>query len=120
MKEIISVHKKVLGFSLLTWMIPFVVSIFMVDPVTNEYLPNFIVFKVVMFLILTVVTYGLYTSLKKDQLLTIATPNTFVLVNILLDMVVLVLAFQIPISVWATTVLPIYLIVFYGGFLLKK
>ncbi len=78
------------------------------------------IFKVVMFMILALVTYGLYTSLKKGQLLTIATPNTFLLVNVLFDLVVLVLAFQIPILVWVTTVLPMYLIVFYGGYFLKK
>ena len=120
MNEIISTNKKVIGFSLLTWVVPFAVSIFMVDPVTKEYLPNFTVFKVVMFLILAVVTYGLYVLLKKDQLLTITTTNTFLLVNILLDMVVLVLIFKIPILVWVTTVLPVYLIMFYGCFHLKK
>jgi hypothetical protein len=120
MNKIISTNKKVLGFSFLAWIVPFVVSIFMVDPVTKEYLPNFTIFKAVMFVILAVVTYGLYTSLKKVQLLTIATPNTFLLVNILLDLFVLILAFQIPILVWVTTVLPVYLIVFYGGFYLKK
>lgn len=120
MNKIISTNKKVSGFSLLAWVVPFAVSIFMVDPVTKEYLPNFTVFKAVMFFILAVVTYVLYTSLKKDQLLTITTPNTFLLVNILLDTVVLVLVFQIPILVWVTTVLPMYLIVFYGGFFLKN
>lgn len=120
MKEIIHTNKKVIGFSLLAWVVPFAVSMFMVDPVTKEYLPNFTVFKVVMFLILAAVTYGLYALLKKDLALTIAIPNTFLLVNILLDAVVLILAFQIPIFVWVTTVLPMYLIVFYGGFLLKR
>jgi hypothetical protein len=120
MEKVISVNKNVIGFSILAWLVPFVVSLFMVDPVTKEYLPNFTIFKIVMFLILAVVTYASYTSLKKKQLLTITAANTFLLVNVLFDLVVLVLAFQIPIFVWATTVLPMYLIVFYGSYFLKK
>ncbi len=120
MNNLISINKKVIGFSLLTWIVPFALCMFMVDPVTKEYLPNFAIFKVVMFLALAIVTSILYTSLKKGQLLTIAIPNTFLLANIILDISVLVIALQITVTVWSTRVLPIYLIVFYGGFLLKK
>jgi hypothetical protein len=118
MEKIIS--KKIIGFSFLSWIIPFAVSIFMVNPVTGEYLPNFVIFKVVMLLLLSTITYYSYINIKKFGGLTIKVPNTFLAVNSIMDILVLMLAFQIPLSIWFITILPIYFIVFYGIYYLKR
>ena len=120
MKNIFNFKKQVLFFALLSWIIPFGVSIVMVDPVSKEYLPNFTVFKAVMFILLLTLSYFFYKRLKIQSLLDMPSVHTFLLSNILLDSLILLLVINLPFFLWVTTVLPIYLIVFYGMYYGKK
>lgn len=120
MKNIFNFKKQVLFFALLSWVIPFGLSMVMVNPVSKEYLPNFTVFKSVMFILLLILTYFFYKRLKRESLLDMSSVHTFLLSNILLDGLVLLLMINLPFFLWVTTVFPVYLIVFYGMYYGKK
>ena len=120
MKNIFNFKKQVLFFALLSWVIPFGVSMVMVNPVSKEYLPNFTIFKSVMFILLLILTYFFYKRLKRESLLDMSSVHTFLLSNILLDGLVLLLMINLPFFLWVTTVFPVYLIVFYGMYYGKK
>ncbi|MCA4900470.1 MAG: hypothetical protein ACK514_03095 [Bacteroidota bacterium] len=51
-------------YAVLTWLIPIVVSFFMYDPQTNQYLPNIPVFKSVMIALTTLLTYYFFKKKK--------------------------------------------------------
>jgi hypothetical protein len=120
MKRYFDTTRQTILFGIVAWVIPFVVSIFMVDPVTKEYLPNIIVFKAVMASLLAIVTYLLYSVIRKARHLHSTVPNTFLASNTVLDGIVLVSLFGMPIVVWCTTVLPLYVIIFYGVYFLRR
>jgi hypothetical protein len=101
--------------AVVTWLVPFVVSCLMYDPDTKNFLPNFAVFKIVMVTTLIAVTVPIYIWLKPSHgcsRFSIAT--TFLVVNIVLDIVVLMLVLKVPFLVWLLSILPIYLLVFYS------
>ena len=51
-------------YAVLTWLIPIVVSFFMYDPKTNQYLPSIPVFKSVMIALTTLLTYYFFKKKK--------------------------------------------------------
>jgi DMSO reductase anchor subunit len=89
----------------------------MIDPVTKAYLPNEIVFKLVMFLLLAVIVYvsakKLTSTWKENALI-------FSGINVLLDVIVLIMVFKMPTTEWLYTILPIYIVCFIGGFYLLR
>jgi hypothetical protein len=112
---IFSKNTKVYIFSLVTWLVPFVVSLFLVNPQTKEYYPNYIGFKLIMFVILSSITYLLMKKIlakKHESKWKVA--NTFLLVNIIVDLALLVGLFGVTFVSWLTTILPVYIVVFYG------
>jgi hypothetical protein len=113
---------KLYFFAFLTWVIPIFVSFFLIDPNTKEYLPNFIGFKLIMFVLLSAVTYMLMKRIfAKSALGKWLTASLFLVVNIVLDLVVLISLLKIEFMSWLLTILPIYVIVFYGmEYLLHK
>lgn len=102
---------------LVVWLVPFIVSMFLVridDAGEKIYLPNYLVFKILMIVIAGLVTYYFYQNMKKQKLLQWATAHVFLLVNGLMDLLILVVAFQMPLIEWVMTILPLYLLGFYG------
>jgi len=108
-------------YAVLTWLIPIVVSFFMYDPQTNQYLPNIPVFKSVMIALTTLLTYYFFKKIKTSDTASpwYAYALLFVVVCSVLDFAVLLTVFKVEFSVWAMAIFPVYLIVFFGlGYLM--
>lgn len=108
--------------ALATWFVPFFISFFMVDMNTRAYLPNPLVFKIVMILSSAATTFFVMKKLKPYHKRPWYFASLFFLViNSLLDMLILIPISGMPLTEWATTVLPSYLVVFFtlGFFVLK-
>ena len=101
--------------AVVTWLVPFVVSGFMYDPETKEFLPNFVVFKAVMIAILIAVTVPAYILLTPSShgRFRFSTATTFLVINIAIDFAVLITILKVPFLAWLVSVLPIYILVFY-------
>lgn len=106
--------------SVVSWLVPFLVSMFLINPETKETIISPVLFKSLMLVILALITVFGYRKILNISPLTIQTPNTFLAINIVFDLVVLVTLLSVPFQVWLLTVLPIYLLVFYGAFLLMR
>lgn len=98
----------------ISWIVPLFISFFLINPTTKEYLPNFWSFKVIMLVVLGSLTYFLYKRLNSKDSGKVQIASTFIIVNSVLDLIVLVGFFGISILTWATTIWPIYVIVFIG------
>lgn len=110
----------VLGGAIAAWIVPMFVIFFMIDPVTMEYLPNETVFKITMILLSAIVTFLFFRKIKSRGILQAQVPHTFLLVNVVLDILILMGALGMPFTEWVTIVFPMYLVVFYGGYLYLK
>lgn len=103
-------------YAVLTWLIPIVVSFFMYDPKTNQYLPNIPVFKSVMIALTALLAYYFFRKIKASDA---ASPwysyaILFVVVCSVLDFAVLLTVFKVEFSVWVMAIFPVYVIVFFG------
>jgi hypothetical protein len=108
---------KLVGFSLLAWIVPFVVSIFMIDNsrVPIAYKPDYISFKITMFVILIVITTLGYSVMRwYTKMNWVITAMTFLLVSCVLDVILLINIFKMNTTDWVLTVLPSYLLIFFG------
>lgn len=103
-------------YAVLTWLIPIVVSFFMYDPKTNQYLPNIPVFKSVMIALTSLLAYYFFRKIKATDTGSpwYAYAILFVVVCSLLDFAVLLTVFKVAFSVWAMAIFPVYIIVFFG------
>jgi hypothetical protein len=108
---------KLVGFSLLAWLVPFVVSIFMIDNsrVPIAYKPDYFSFKMTMFVILIVITTLGYSVMRwYTKMNWVITAMSFLLVSCVLDVVLLINIFKMNTTDWVLTVLPSYLVIFFG------
>jgi hypothetical protein len=103
---------KILLGAFFTWLVPLIVSFGLYDPTTNIYFPNFVGFKLIMVLLAAIACYFSMRWISKTQVLTVEVPTAYVVLNSILDLLVLVAAFKVPVSVWVTTVFPAYVLVF--------
>lgn len=99
------------------WIVPLAVSFGLYNPQTGVYVPSYLGFKAIMALLGAIAAWFCYRWVAKAQPLTWGVPNTVVAVNAVLDMLLLVLAFGMPLSAWLSTILPIYVVVYYGVYL---
>ena len=106
---------KLWGMAFVSWVIPLAVSFLLFNPNTREYLPNYPVFKIIMAIVLFVVTYWLFmrlhTEMKESKWKVSA---VFLVTNIVLDLIVLVGVLAMSLSTWVLTVLPFYVVAFFG------
>ncbi|MCX8516408.1 MAG: hypothetical protein ORN57_05425 [Alphaproteobacteria bacterium] len=72
------------------------------------------------FVVLVAVTAALYLYLKNSGNFNIAVPNSFFLVNVALDVVVLLVIMGFDVVKWVSFGLSGYLIIFYGLYYLIK
>lgn len=96
---------------------------FMYDPNTNQYLPNIPVFKSVMIALTTLLTFYFFSKIKANDQSSewYAYAIFFVVVCSVLDFAVLLTVFKVDFSIWALTIFPVYIIVFFGvGYLFLK
>jgi hypothetical protein len=107
-------------WSLVSWILPLIVSFFFVDPQTKAYIINYWVFKLLMASLLFGVTYAGYQKIASVGILTIKTPHTFLAINVIGDALVLLLLFGYPLISWLTTILPIYIMVIYGWYVVRR
>jgi O-antigen/teichoic acid export membrane protein len=121
MKNIFALDKWTLALALLSWIIPFFISAFFVDPQSGEYLINEYLFHGGLFVIFTVVIFLCYKKLFSKGILSLKTAHSFVMVNIILDIVILYLLMQVvTLQEWAIMIAPVYFMVCYGMYYLKK
>lgn len=121
MKNILNFRAIVLGGAVTAWIVPMFVSFFMIDPVTMEYLPNEMIFSVTMILLSAIVTFLFFKKIKSRGMMQVQIPHTFLFVNVVLDILILISSFGMPFTEWVTTVFPSYIVVFYGlYFYLRK
>jgi hypothetical protein len=95
-----------------TWLIPLVVSFGLYNPETKIYLPNYFGFKFIMALLAAATAFLTMRWMSRHQVLTPTVPTAYVVVNSALDLLVLVAVLKMPSTFWATTVFPIYILVF--------
>jgi hypothetical protein len=109
-------YLNVLWFSLASWLIPFIISIFMYDVGTKTYKPDFWTFKLIMFVILSLISLIFFFLInQKTRLNWIFLAIFFVLMNSVLDNLIIVSIFKSLDSLaWTLQILPVYLIVFFG------
>lgn len=98
----------------ITWLIPLAVSFGLFDPATGIYLPNFIGFKIIMAALAALSAYFTYRWIAQATPLRAGVPNTYLALNAILDLILLVAAFGMPFLSWLTTIFPIYVVVFYA------
>jgi hypothetical protein len=120
MKKYFTINKLTIIFAALSWFVPFFVSIFLIDPETKMPIIDPILFKVIMVVILAAITFYAYNKIKAKIGMYIQTANTFLAVNIVLDMAILVGLLGVPFVTWIATVLPVYILVFYGMYFIIK
>jgi hypothetical protein len=108
---------KLISFSFLAWFVPFFVSLFMIDNSRNPiaYKPDYISFKITMFVLLIVITTLGYSVVRwYTKINWVITAITFLLLSCVLDVIVLINIFRMNSTNWVITVLPIYLLIFFG------
>jgi len=106
---------KTLLLAFLTWLIPMAVSMLMYEPETNSYLPNMVVFKSVMLVLLFTLTFIFFNRIKMYETTKwwkIAV--IFTIICSILDFAVLIGVFGTSISLWAMAIFPFYLLSFFG------
>ncbi len=103
--------KIVLG-AFVTWLVPLVISFGLYDPETKIYLPTYVVFKSIMAIIAAITCFLTLLQLSKTQRLTPSVPAVYVAVNSGLDLALLVGLLNMSLALWATTVLPFYVVIF--------
>lgn len=103
--------KTVLG-AFLTWLVPLVISFGLYNPETKAYLPNYVGFKLIMVLLAAAISFLTMRWISRHQVLTPIVPTAYVVLNSALDLLVLVGALKMSATFWATTVFPIYVLVF--------
>jgi asparagine N-glycosylation enzyme membrane subunit Stt3 len=102
----------------LTWLVPFLMSFGFYNPETHSYLPNYIGFKLIMAILVSALAYLTMQWLAKKLALNNTTPLIYTGLNSLLDVLLLVGLFAMPVGFWMTTILPIYVLVFSATFFL--
>jgi hypothetical protein len=114
---------KLIFSGLLTWIIPFLASFFFIDQNTKSYIPNELVFKLIMIAILAGITLVIYLYLRlKTELNWLLVAGFFLFLNCVLDNIFLIGLFKYELIKWVLTVLPIYIVIFFGlaSFELKR
>jgi predicted ABC-type exoprotein transport system permease subunit len=103
-----------------TWLVPLVVSFGLYDPVTQVYLPNYIGFKLMMAALAAMTCHLTMRWISMSQSLTTFDPVGYVVLNSVLDLIVLVAVFTMPLLTWATTIFPAYVLIFGAVYLNAK
>lgn len=103
--------KIVLG-ALITWLVPLVVSFGIYNPETQNYLPNYFGFKLIMALLAAATSLLTMRWISRHRVLTPTVPAAYVAINSALDLLVLIAVLKMPPTFWATTVFPVYILVF--------
>lgn len=99
----------------LAWLVPLVISFFLFNPQTREYIPNFLSFKVIMAVVLLAITWFLYMRLRNEMKSSKWQVSiVFLLVSVVFDLIVLVWLLAMPFATWLLTVLPLYIVIFFG------
>lgn len=105
---------RMLNGALITWLVPLFVSFGLFDPATQSYVPSFAGFKVIMTLTAAAVTFFTYRWIARHRSLVWGTAAVYLAINSLLDVLVLILLFKVPIKTWLMTILPVYTFVFFA------
>jgi hypothetical protein len=111
--------KIVLG-AFVTWLLPLVVSFALYDNETKIYFPNYIGFKLIMALLAAMTCFLTMRWISKNHVLTPKVPSAYIVLNSFMDLLVLVGAFKMSSTAWATTVLPMYVLIFGLIFLIVR
>jgi hypothetical protein len=112
---------RVISGAFITWLIPMSVSFGLYNPATQSYYPNFIGFKIIMATVAACATFFTYRCIARHRSLGWSVAIVYLLVNTALDVLVIILLFKMPFAFWFTTIMPVYLIVFFAmiAFLLR-
>lgn len=110
MEKYISTNFKVWSLAVLFWVVVFVASSVFVNPDTGAVVINNYLFHLIMFLFSTLLLYFVFKYYKKIGLFELKTFYTFILVNVVLDLVVLVGFSLVSITEWLTLILPAYIL----------
>ena len=114
------VNGRTLIGAVVTWLFPLVVSFALYDPQTGAYYPSYTGFKIIMALLAALTCFATYRWIRARRPLTAGTAATYVAANSVLDLVLLVAVFGVPFLVWAATIFPVYVIVFFGLYFLMS
>ncbi|OYU03469.1 MAG: hypothetical protein CFE36_01565 [Sphingomonadaceae bacterium PASS1] len=98
----------------ITWLVPLFVSFGLFDPATQFYVPGFVGFKIIMILTVAAVTFFTYCWIARHRPLVWGMAAVYLAINSLLDLLVLILLFKVPIESWLMTILPIYIVIFFA------
>ena len=111
---------RVLAGAFLTWLVPLLVSFGLYNPKTGVYIPNYLGFKLIMAALAAVACLMTYRWIAQKQPLNAAVPAIYLALNSVLDLILLVALFRMPLQSWLMTIFPIYVIVFFVIWLAVK
>jgi hypothetical protein len=111
---------KTLSAAFVTWLVPLLLSFGLYTPETKIYFPNYTGFKLIMAAVVAIVAFATMRWLARKQALSDKTPPLYIGVNSALDLILLVMTLAMPFAFWVTTILPIYVLVFYVAYFVVK
>ncbi len=100
---------KTLLKSVLTWLVPLIVSFAFYDAKGNL-TGNFWIFKLTMLVVISLTIYFSFRGYYKTHSAWLTTAGIIIAVNVLLDAIVLIGMIKMPVINWITQVLPVYLV----------
>ncbi len=108
-------------FAIISWVVPFFVSAFFIDPNTKSLTVNPIIFHGILIALFTILVFFSYRYLAWKKKISIITAHVFVGTNIILDMIILLWLFKaMSMQEWWMTIAPVYIIVSYVIYFLTK
>jgi hypothetical protein len=110
MTEYISTNIKVWWQAVVFWVVVFLASAVFVNPNSGEVVINNYLFHFIMFVFATLLLYFIFRYYTKIGLFELKTFYTFILVNVVLDLIVLVGFSLVSITEWLTLIFPAYIL----------
>jgi hypothetical protein len=116
----LDLRQQTIAGAAVTWLVPLLASFGLFNPSTGAYLPNYLGFKLIMAALAALCTLLSYRWIARSGGLTPGMPATYLVANAALDLAVLVIAFGMPVTVWASTVLTVYVAIFVGLYFMMR
>jgi hypothetical protein len=106
---------KTISLGGLTWFVPFFISFFFYDSSTKSYRPDYFTFKIIMILLAIIMSVISFSYLRINKHMNwVITAIIFLLISSCLDSFILITLFKYDTINWSLTVLPCYLIIYFG------
>lgn len=120
MQNIFSKHISVYAYAVIFWVVLFIISALFIDPATGDPRINMYLFHGIMFVISLAILYPLFSYFRKRSWNHVSSYVTFVIVNVILDLAILVPLVGVPFFEWCVLILPAYIVGAWVTYVLTK